>query len=278
MFKRIVKPTSVFRRLGAASENIKTLVETPKLGRLVLARHGETEFNIKEIWAGLYNTELTPNGERQAVDLGIILRENDLIPDVVITTPLNRARDTTKLALTTMEIGAEVIEMPALLELHPGALIGTKKTPENKRFIKEWYTRPPAMDLEHPYHPQNNKGTIGMPTNGLGSESLEDVAIRTREAFEEIMQMIRNGEDILIVGHSNHLSAFISHMTRIKEKNSIKNAEPKEVFFDIVNGELVFSRMDVLSLTTKLVPSTEIISPKAKLLNNSKEKVGAEID
>ena len=134
------------------------------------------------------------------------------------------------------------------------------------------------MDLEHPYHPQNNKGTIAMPPNGLGSESLEDVAIRTRGAFEEIMRMIKNGEDILIVGHSNHLSAFISHMTGIKEKNSIKNAEPKEVFFDVVNGEMVFSRMDVLSLSTKLFPSAEIISPKAELLDSSKEKGGSEID
>lgn len=237
---------------------------------MVMARHGQTHFNVNEIWAGWHNTSLTDFGSEQAVNLGRILNYNKFYPDVVMTTRLERAEKSTEYILHTMKHSyVDVVKKDELLELHAGALTGSKKTSENKKFLKEWNERPPAMEEDHTYHPLNNGGTIGMPLNGCGGESMADVAQRTKPIFEEVAQQyIKKGLNVLIVGHSNSLSAFISNLTGEQKKYSIKNAEPLEVILKVENDQPVFFGISKMAA----VPGFSVEVPKAlALVSQSKE-------
>ncbi len=246
----------LFKRATNVANNIRvlsTISRNNQSGRLVISRHGQTAFNVAELWAGWYNTDLTEYGVEQAINLGRIFKDSGFYPDVVMTTVLNRAQDTAQTALDFMgHRNVDIEKRAELLELHPGALIGSKKNSDNKKFLKEWFTRPPAMTEDHQFHPARCPKTIGLPQNGVGAESMQDVAQRLKELYEELTIRVKDGQNVLIVGHSNNLSAMISHMTGVTEKKSIKNAEAMEVNFRPEGEKMIFCGMSNL-LPNRLV-------------------------
>ena len=211
------------------------------IGRWIIARHGQSEFNINNFWAGWHDTKLTPLGELQGETLGATLKEKQIFPDVVITTDLSRATQTTQIVLKALGGANQDYDIDKnLRELHPGALIGSQKDNINKQFVRKWVERPEAMTPDHPYHPNNNSDTLGMPENGLGAESMQDVAERSQALLHRVIDLIKNGQTVLTVGHNNSISAMISNISKENKKIPLKNAAPYEGLFEVKNGELTF--------------------------------------
>ena len=190
-------------------------------GTLIIVRHGQSEYNAANIFAGWVETPLTAKGIQQARDTGAILKEHGFTPDIVYSSTLSRATDTARETLAAMGIpGMKIIEDPALLERHYGGLTGMNKKqveekfgPEQFKIYRRSYDQPPpAMDTTHPSHPENPASAdkvIGMPPSGQCTESLKDVVDRVVPFWEnELLPRLKRGENILVAAHGNSLRAL----------------------------------------------------------------------
>lgn len=242
-----------------SSTTTEHLVEKNHPGRLILVRHGETDSNKNETWAGWHDAKLTEKGRQQARDLGKILKENDFSPDIIYTTELSRAHETTKIALSIMGCNTPITKDRRMMEQNIGSLTGKSKTDETKKIVQGPHSRAAAMDINHPNHHLNCESVVGETMNGLGTESRHDVVIRTNLFYEEqLKEDLKAGKNILIVAHSNSLKALI---TNIANKTGLKigNAAPMELKFRWdEKGEPVFTEMDEVKLPNSLVSVLEI--------------------
>jgi 2,3-bisphosphoglycerate-dependent phosphoglycerate mutase len=218
--------------------------DSHKMGRLIIIRHGESEFNQEDRFSGWIDTPLTEKGRQQAMDAGKIIRDSQFVPDAVYTTRLSRARDTTKAILNALGNPKKpMIERDELLERHYGALTGlkkeeTRKTLKDEPYITDPYgVAPPPITPDNPHHPDNpSKGlkVIGFPKNGKGSESIKDVVDRVRPVWmNDILPHLQRGENVLISAHANTLRALnmiVENLPPEKLKaTKIPNATPVEI-------------------------------------------------
>ncbi len=172
--------------------------------KLVLVRHGESEWNKKNIFTGLRNPDLTEKGLIEAVWAGRVLKAEGLRFDVAFTSKLKRAQRTLDIILS--EIGGEipeVIEDPALNERDYGELSGLNKDQARERWGEEqvlaWrrsYDTPPP-----------------------GGESLKDTAARVQPYYiEHIWPHVAAGKNVIISAHGNSLRALIMYLEKLSPK------------------------------------------------------------
>ena len=221
-------------------------VQKSKMGRLIIIRHGESEFNQQDRFAGWVDTPLTEKGKEQAKAAGDIIRKSGFTPDIVFTTRLSRARDTAKAILNALGTPRKtMIESDALLERHYGDITGLKKkeTSEARKnepyFDNPYDNPPPPMTINNPHHPDNPSQeikVIGFPENGKGAESIGDVVERVRPLWnEEILPRLQKGENILISTHSNTVRALNMIIKNLPPEQlkatKVPNATPVEIFF-----------------------------------------------
>lgn len=162
---------------------------------LVLVRHGQSEWNLKNLFTGWKDVGLTDTGIAEAHAAGKALKAENMVFDVAFTSKLSRAQDTLKIMLE--ELGApnlEVIEDPALNERDYGDLTGLNKDDARAKWGDEqvhiWRR---SFDIPPP-----------------GGESLKDTADRTLPYFEkEILPRVKRGENVLIAAHGNSLRALV---------------------------------------------------------------------
>ncbi len=221
-------------------------------GRLVLVRHGQSKFNEENRFAGWVNTPLTQLGVNQAQEAGQQLKQIGFKPDTVISTVFSRALDTAKNILSVLGVTNKQIEQSsAMMERHYGGLTGMDKDEAKAKYGDEQFlafrrsfnTRPPVMDKDHPYHPDNSSDkpkVIGMPDNGLGTESLEDVVNRVKPYWEkELLPRLQKGENIMIAAHGNSLRALtmiIKNMSK-EEIQTYEMANAKPYVYDITSAK-----------------------------------------
>ena len=169
--------------------------------KLVLVRHGESEWNKKNIFTGLRNPDLTEKGLIEAVWAGRVLKTEGLRFDIAFTSKLKRAQRTLDIILS--EIGGdipEVIEDPALNERDYGELSGLNKDQARERWGEEqvlaWrrsYDTPPP-----------------------GGESLKDTAARVQPYYlEHIWPHVAAGKNVIISAHGNSLRALIMFLEKL---------------------------------------------------------------
>ena len=163
--------------------------------KLVLMRHGESQWNLENRFTGWTDVDLTEKGEAEAKNCGLLLREAGFQFDIVHTSLLKRANHTMEICLH--EMGLSVISIKynwRLNERHYGALQGLNKAETAEKFGKEqvhiW-----RRSYDTP------------PPNG---ESLKDVVQRVSPYFtNHIKPLILNQKNILIVAHGNSLRAIM---------------------------------------------------------------------
>ena len=133
------------------------------MGQLVIVRHGQSQANLNNVFAGWVNTPLTDTGRQQAKSAGLLLKKSGFTPDTVYASTLKRAIDTAKEMLDVMGIGNHpIIQNEALLERHYGKLTGMDKTKAKETFgdvdffkyRRSFDEPPPPMDATHPPHPK----------------------------------------------------------------------------------------------------------------------------
>jgi 2,3-bisphosphoglycerate-dependent phosphoglycerate mutase len=168
---------------------------------LVLARHGQSEWNLKNLFTGWKDVALTEVGIAEARAAGRKLKAQGLAFDIGFTSALKRAQDTMTLMLEEMGLsGIPVIEDAALNERDYGELSGLNKDDARKRW----------SDAQ--VHIWRRSYDVAPP----GGESLRDTAARVLPYYiQEILPRVLRGQRVLVTAHGNSLRALVMVLDRL---------------------------------------------------------------
>jgi len=196
-------------------------------GKLVLCRHGQSDWNLKNLFTGWKDVDLTEKGIQEAVDAGQLLTEMGYEFDIAFTSVLKRAIRTLWLMLDEMDrMWIPVVRDWRLNERHYGALQGLNKAETAAKYGDEqvhiWrrsYDIPPPdleiTDERHPSHDARYAGIENLP----GTESLALTLDRVRPSWEEmIAPELRAGKDVLIAAHGNSLRALVKMLDKVSDE------------------------------------------------------------
>lgn len=199
--------------------------------RIVLMRHGESEFNNANIFTGWCDVALTPRGRVEASEAGEVFRSQDMTFRHCYCSMLTRAIVTAQRALEAGGVSYTPISYDwRLNERHYGALQGLSKERTADRLgretVMEWrrsyYGRPPEMTEDHPHFDIIvNDARYRKLDSVPRTESLEDCQDRVVEAWKDIVEDLEGTEDdptaatSLIVAHANTLRALVMHIDNI---------------------------------------------------------------
>jgi len=195
---------------------------------LVLLRHGESDWNAKNLFTGWVDVALSEKGRVEALNGGRMLAEAGLLPDVVHTSVLRRAITTANLALDVADRHWIPVKRSwRLNERHYGALQGKNKKQTLEEFGEEQFmlwrrsydVPPPVLDDYSEY------SQVGDPRyDDLGplmprTECLKDVVARMLPYWEaEIVPELRAGRTVLVAAHGNSLRALVKHLDEIGDE------------------------------------------------------------
>lgn len=190
-------------------------------GTLILVRHGQSEWNLKNLFTGWRNPELTEQGISEARKAGQTLKTASLIPTVFYTSSLKRAQHTLDLILEELAIVNLVITRnQALNERDYGDLSGLNKDDARAKWGEEqvliWRR---SYDVPPP-----------------GGESLKDTAARTLPYYENrILPIVRAGETVLVAAHGNSLRSMVMAIEQLTPDEILKR--------ELATGEPVVYRI-----------------------------------
>jgi 2,3-bisphosphoglycerate-dependent phosphoglycerate mutase len=200
---------------------------------LVLLRHGESEWNLKNLFTGWYDCDLTATGEAQAVAGGRLMTEHGVLPDVVHTSVLVRAIRTSDLALR--ELGRSWIPVRRhwrLNERHYGDLQGLNKAETAEKFgadqVKVWRRSydipPPPMDRADERNVRHDPRYADLPPEVVpDTECLADVVDRMLPYwYDAIVPDLAAGEVVLVAAHGNSLRALVKHLDDIADDEIVE--------------------------------------------------------
>ncbi len=223
-------------------------------GTLVTLRHGQSTWNLENLFTGWRDVPLTAEGEAEAVAAGKAMREAGLRFDTSHTSVLVRAVRTQNVALA--EMGLEWLPVQRhwrLNERHYGALQGLDKKQTADRHgaeqVKLWRRSydvpPPPVDLSSPEHPANDRRYRRLPPEVLpASECLADVVARVLPYWQDVIAaQLLDGLDVLVTAHGNSLRALLMHLEGVSRDEipevNIPTGVPRRYQFD--------DRLDVVS-------------------------------
>jgi 2,3-bisphosphoglycerate-dependent phosphoglycerate mutase len=194
---------------------------------LVLLRHGESEWNAKNLFTGWVDVNLTDKGRAEAVRGGELLKGADVLPDVVHTSLQRRAINTAAIALDAADRHWIPVKRSwRLNERHYGALQGKDKKQTLAEFGEEKFmTWRRSFDVPPPPLADDDEfSQVGDPRYAdLGdelprTECLKDVIARLLPYYDdEIVPDLRAGKTVLIAAHGNSLRAIVKHLDGISD-------------------------------------------------------------
>jgi 2,3-bisphosphoglycerate-dependent phosphoglycerate mutase len=203
-----------------------------KPGVLVLLRHGQSTWNLENLFTGWHDVPLSEQGVVEAKEGGRLMREAGLAPGVVHTSVLVRAIQTADLALAEMErTWIPVRRNWRLNERHYGALQGLNKKETSDRYgeeqVKLWRrsydVRPPALDASDKRHPAHDPRYADLPPELLPStECLKDVVERMLPYwFDSIVPDLLAHQCVLVSAHGNSLRALVKHLDGLTDQEVV---------------------------------------------------------
>jgi len=190
---------------------------------LILLRHGESEWNAKNLFTGWVDVRLSAKGEGEARRAGALLTESALLPDVLHTSMLRRAIHTSQLALDACERDwIPVHRSWRLNERHYGALQGKDKAATLAQYGEEQFklwrrsfdVPPPPIDDSDEFSQSADPryGDIVVPK----TECLSDVINRMLPYWHEaIVPDLKGGKRVLVTAHGNSIRALVKHLDGI---------------------------------------------------------------
>lgn len=199
-------------------------------GKLILCRHGESEWNLENRFTGWADVDLSPKGEQEAKDAGLTLKHEQLSFDLAYTSVLKRATRTLWIMLEEMSLTwIPVINAWELNERHYGALQGLNKSQVAAEYGEEqvqiwrrsYDTPPPPLNNDDERHPRfeiRYAGVSDLPA----SESLKDTLLRVKPYWQtKIMPSLLGNQDVLIVAHGNSLRAMVKMIENISDEEIV---------------------------------------------------------
>ena len=201
--------------------------------KLVLVRHGQSEWNLENRFTGWTDVELSEQGVREAKEAGKVLKEKGYHFDLAYTSVLKRAEHTLDLILK--EMGEENIEIKRswrLNERHYGALQGLNKDETRKKYGDEqvllWRrssdVRPPELEVTDPRYPGNDPKYKDLTEDELPkTENLIDTIKRVIEYWNsDIKPDLEKGRNIIIAAHGNSLRGLMKYLDDISDEDIVK--------------------------------------------------------
>ncbi len=195
-------------------------------GKLVLCRHGQSDWNKKNLFTGWTDVELTDKGRQEAIDAGRVMSELDYKIDIAFTSVLTRAIHTLWLILDELDrVWIPVIRDWRLNERHYGALQGLNKAETARKYGEEqvhiwrrsYDITPPPLETDDERHPGRDARYAGID-DLPATESLATTLDRVLPCWNEsIAPQLKAGKNVLIAAHGNSLRALVKMLDEISE-------------------------------------------------------------
>ncbi|CCE63330.1 hypothetical protein TPHA_0E02380 [Tetrapisispora phaffii CBS 4417] len=196
--------------------------------RLVLVRHGQSEWNEKNLFTGWVDVKLSAKGEQEAARAGQLLKEKNVHPDVLYTSKLTRAIQTANIALTNADrIWIPVHRSWRLNERHYGDLQGKDKAETLAKFGEEKFNTyrrsfdvpPPAIDPASEFSQKGDERYSDVDPSVLPeTESLALVIDRLLPYWQDVISKdLLAGKTVMIAAHGNSLRGLVKHLENISD-------------------------------------------------------------
>ncbi len=204
-----------------------------QLLKLVLLRHGESEWNQENRFTGWVDVDLSEKGLDEAKQAADQLKKHQFHFDIAYTSLLKRANKTLFFVLSGLnEHWIPVIKDWRLNERHYGGLQGLNKKETASKYGKEqvllwrrsYKTKPPLLVQDSPYDPRNDRRYQHLRDDEIPfSECLYDTVKRFLPFWDQtIKPSLKKGKQVLIVAHGNSLRALIKHLDQVSDEDIIK--------------------------------------------------------
>ena len=201
--------------------------------KIILLRHGESQWNFENRFTGWTNVNLTDKGKKEAKKAGKYLNTNNINIDIVYSSYLKRAINTAKICINQLKEGKLELNLDwRLNERHYGNLQGLNKSETAKRYgeqqVKTWRRSydvpPPSMSEDDKRHPKNDKLYAKINPKELpNGESLKDTIERVNPFWlKKITPLIREKKNVLIVAHGNSIRGIVKMLKNISDSDIIK--------------------------------------------------------
>ena len=215
--------------------------------KLVLVRHGESQWNLENKFTGWHDVDLSAKGMEEAKAAGQLLKAEGYDFDICFTSILKRAIHTLDTMLTEMDrVWLPVIKDYHLNERHYGALQGLNKAETAEKYgeeqVKIWRRsfdiKPPELSEDSPENPANQEMFRGIPKENLPlNESLETTIERVVPYFEgTIKPIMKEGARVIVAAHGNSLRALVKYFDNLSDEEiinvNIPTASPLVYEFD----------------------------------------------
>ena len=196
--------------------------------KLILLRHGESEWNALNLFTGWVDVRLSAKGEAEARKGGEMMKERELLPDIVHTSLLRRAISTSQLALDACDrhwIPGK--RSWRLNERHYGALQGKDKKQTLEQYGEEQFNLwrrsfdvpPPPIDNDDKYSQFGDARYADLGSEIPKTECLKDVLVRALPYItSEVFSDLKSGKTVLVTAHGNSLRAVVKHLDGISDE------------------------------------------------------------
>src|SRR6186713_649914 len=195
-------------------------------GKLILVRHGQSTWNVENLFTGWHDVDLSDLGRIEAKSAGAEIKKAGIKPDVVFTSVLKRAIRTMWSVLDELDLMWLPVERSwRLNERHYGALQGLNKAQTVEKHgeaqVKIWRRSydipPPALSMDDPRHPRFDARYAGIDPKLLpATESLKETLARVQPYWmSRIAPELRSGRTVMVVAHGNSLRAMVKMLDNV---------------------------------------------------------------
>ena len=201
--------------------------------KVVLLRHGQSTWNVENLFTGWTDVDLSAAGVQEAQAAGKLLKEGGYGFDVAYTSVLTRAIKTLNYALDALDLlWIPLAKNWRLNERHYGALQGLNKAQTAAKhgdaqvliWRRSYDIPPPALDASDPRHPSHDPRYKGIAAKDLpATESLKDTVARFLPYWHDtIAPDIRAGKRVIIAAHGNSLRALVKYLDNVSESDIVE--------------------------------------------------------
>jgi 2,3-bisphosphoglycerate-dependent phosphoglycerate mutase len=246
-------------------------------GKLILVRHGQSTWNVENLFTGWTDVDLSPLGCEEAAQAGKELLAEKLEPHIAFTSVLKRAIRTLWLILDVSDrMWIPVERSWRLNERHYGALQGLNKAQTVEQHgeaqVKIWRRSydipPPPPDLNDPRHPRFDPRYAGIDARLLpATESLKDTLARVLPFWESrVVPELRAGRNVLIVAHGNSLRALVKMLDGMSERDIVE--------FNIPTGIPILYELDdqIQSVGRRFLGDPAVLAAAQEAVRRQTEK------
>ncbi len=205
--------------------------------KLILLRHGQSQWNLENRFTGWTDVDLTDKGREEARHAGELIKAAGLVPRYCFTSYLRRAIHTLEIALDAMELDwLPVVKDWHLNERHYGALQGLNKADTAAKYGDEqvhvwrrsYDTEPPALTPDDERYPGNDIRYSSLRTDELPlTESLKTTISRVNPCWEELIEpALRLYDTVIVAAHGNSLRALVMMLLKLTPEEILKEEIP----------------------------------------------------